>query len=61
MARIHDRVPVMLQDDEVDSWLDPVLADPEQLTRLLKAPHEDFLECYPVEKESIKLGSHRRT
>jgi putative SOS response-associated peptidase YedK len=56
MARIHDRVPVMLQDDEVDSWLDPVLADPEQLTRLLKAPHEDFLECYPVEKSLLNSG-----
>ena len=56
MARIHDRMPVMLQDDEVDSWLDPVLADPGHLTRLLKTPPEDFLECYPVEKSLLNSG-----
>ena len=55
-ARIHDRMPVMLQDDEVDGWLDPALSDPERLTRLLKAPPEDFLECYPVEKNPLNSG-----
>ena len=55
-ARIHDRMPVMLQDDEVDGWLDPALSDPERLTRLLKAPPEDFLECYPVEKKLSNSG-----
>jgi len=56
MARIHDRMPVMLQDDEVDSCLDPALSDPGRLTRLLKAPPEDFLECYPVEKNLLNSG-----
>ena len=55
-ARIHDRMPVMLQDDEVDSWLDPALSDPGRLTRLLKAPPENFLECYPVEKKLLNSG-----
>jgi len=53
MARIHDRMPVMLQDDEVDVWLNPTLSDPEALTSLLKAPPEDFLECYAVEKSLL--------
>jgi putative SOS response-associated peptidase YedK len=53
MARIHDRMPVMLQEDEVDSWLNPALSDPEHLTGLLKAPPEDYLECYPVEKSLL--------
>jgi putative SOS response-associated peptidase YedK len=56
MARIHDRMPALLLDDERDRWLDPALSDPERLSTLLKAPSEDFLECYPVEKSLLNSG-----
>jgi putative SOS response-associated peptidase YedK len=56
MARIHNRMPAILRDDEVDTWLNPGLSDPESLTHLLKAPPEDFLECYPVEKSLLNSG-----
>jgi len=49
MSRIHNRMPAILQDDQIEQWLDPT--DPLQLAELLKAPPEDFLDCYPVSKE----------
>jgi putative SOS response-associated peptidase YedK len=51
MARIHNRMPVILQDDQINTWLDPTVSDPQQLSQLLKAPPEDFLDCYPVSRE----------
>jgi SOS response associated peptidase (SRAP) len=51
MARIHNRMPVILQDDQIKQWLDPAASDPLQLAELLKTPPEDFLDCYPVSKE----------
>ena len=54
LARIHNRMPVILPDDQIDTWLDPTVSDPQQLGELLKPPPEDFLDCYPVSKG--KLG-----
>jgi SOS response associated peptidase (SRAP) len=51
MARIHNRMPVILQDDQIDTWLDPTISDAQNLNELLKAPPEDFLDCYPVSRE----------
>ena len=53
MARIHDRMPAILQDDEVKTWLDPRLTDSRQLHALLKAPPENFLDCYPVDPKLV--------
>jgi putative SOS response-associated peptidase YedK len=36
MAGIHDRMPVMLDDEVWDTWLDPALADPGELIALLQ-------------------------
>ena len=51
MARIPNRMPVILQDNQIDTWLDPTVSDPQQLGDLLKAPREDFLDCYPVSRQ----------
>ena len=56
MARIHNRMPAILQDDAVDTWLNPGISDPESLTYFLKAPLEDFLECHPVENSLLNSG-----
>src|SRR5262249_12874162 len=53
MARIHNRMPVILQDDQIETWLDPAVSDANQLTDLLKAPPEDFLDCYPVDPKLV--------
>ena len=50
MAKIHNRMPVILHDSQVGTWLDPTVSDPKRLGELLKAPMEDFLSCYPVSR-----------
>ena len=57
MARIHNRMPVVLQDDCVKESLDPTVSHPRQLGELLKAPPEEFLDCYPVTRKvnSVRL------
>src|SRR5262245_7922575 len=51
MARIHNRMPVILQDSQINSWLDLTTSDPQKLSQLLKSPPEDFLQYHPVSKE----------
>jgi putative SOS response-associated peptidase YedK len=43
--------------DQIDTWLDPTVSDPHQLGELLKAPPEDFLDCYAVSRQinSVKF------
>ena len=57
MARIHNRMPVILQDEQIDTWLDPTVSDPQRLDELLKAPPEDFLDCYAISRQinSVKF------
>jgi putative SOS response-associated peptidase YedK len=56
MARLHNRMPVILQDDQIETWLDPTVSDPLQLGELMMAPTEDFLDCYPVDKALLNSG-----
>ena len=51
MTRIHNRMPAILQERQIEQLLDPTASDQLQLAELLKAPPEDFLDCYPVSKE----------
>jgi putative SOS response-associated peptidase YedK len=57
MARIHNRMPVILQDDQIETWLDPTVSDRQRLDELLKAPPEDFLDCYAISRQinSVKF------
>ena len=47
IAALHDRMPVVLERDTWDRWLDPRPADPGELLGLL-APSEADLEIYAV-------------
>jgi len=47
IAALHDRMPVVLERDTWDRWLDPRPADPGELLGLL-APSEADLEVYAV-------------
>jgi putative SOS response-associated peptidase YedK len=59
MVRIHNRMPAVLQDDQIDTWLDPTVSDPRHLS--LKPPPEDFLGCYPVSRKvnSVRLDESK--
>jgi len=48
MSPIHNRMPVLLSDREVDTWLDPSVEDTELLANLLDPFPDDELEIYPV-------------
>ena len=47
-ARIHDRMPVILDPEVEARWLDRQLVDPRDLLPLLRPYPADRLEAYPV-------------
>ena len=48
MAPVHDRMPVLLDPDNWDEWLDPSNADLQALQRLLVPAADDVLTMHPV-------------
>ena len=49
MAPLHDRMPVILDQEDFDFWLDPKFNDREQLESLLVPYAADELQTYPVD------------
>ena len=50
MADIHDRMPLVLEHDVWDRWLDPELQDREELEAMLHSGPEGTIEHYAVGK-----------
>ena len=48
IAPIHDRMPVILDREHYDRWLDPEVDQAELLTPLLSAYAPDDMEAYPI-------------
>jgi putative SOS response-associated peptidase YedK len=48
LAPIHDRMPVVLDEDAWDPWLDPANADVGQLEAMLQPAPDDWFDVYPV-------------
>lgn len=48
MARVHDRMPVILADRDADDWMNPREPNPPTLKRLLIPAAEDVLQMRPV-------------
>ena len=44
----HDRMPVILQKEDEDTWLNPDISEPAQLLPLLKSYPADKMETWPV-------------
>jgi len=51
----HDRMPVILPPDAVDTWLDPTEDDPDKLQKLLVPYDADKMRRYPVSK-SVEIA-----
>jgi len=51
MQEIHDRMPVILNRDVENRWLDPKLNDPAVLLGMLKPYPSELMEYYNVSKE----------
>jgi putative SOS response-associated peptidase YedK len=45
---IHDRMPVILDSDDYDVWLDPDLKDVSAVSEFLKPFNASAMRCYPV-------------
>lgn len=50
LAPIHERMPVILDPEEYDLWLDVSVHDPDVLLPLLKPYEGETLEAYPVDR-----------
>ena len=48
LTPLHDRMPVILEPEDVARWIDPHNEDPATLTDLLRPAPDGTLECYPV-------------
>lgn len=48
MAPLHDRMPVILRGDGIDTWLNPAIAEPAQLQPLLAPLPDDLLKATSV-------------
>lgn len=48
IARMHDRMPVILCDRDADDWMNPREADPHSLKRILIPAAADVLEMRPA-------------
>jgi putative SOS response-associated peptidase YedK len=47
-SAIHDRMPVILDPDAYDLWLNPAMQDVEPISELLKPYDARLMRCYPV-------------
>jgi len=47
-SAVHDRMPVILERDDYDLWLDPWMQDIEAVTELLRPIDHRVMRCYPV-------------
>ena len=48
LAEVHDRMPVILEPEDYDLWLDPGFTDLDTLTAMLKPFDAVLMKCYPV-------------
>lgn len=48
MGTIHDRMPVILSEEDESLWLDPDLHEPKRLKPLLVPCAEEKMDAYPV-------------
>ena len=50
LAEVHDRMPVVLDQQDYEYWLDPSFQSVEKLKSLLRPSSEDFFEVTAVDK-----------
>ena len=48
MSQIHDRMPVILPQEDESKWLNPAVHDSSELSRLLKPFDKELMEVYEV-------------
>jgi putative SOS response-associated peptidase YedK len=56
MARLHNRMPVVLAQEDENAWLDPQLAAPSQVLEILSRSAGVPLAAYPVSRRVNKAS-----
>jgi putative SOS response-associated peptidase YedK len=51
LSGIHQRMPVILKDEAVTSWLDPKITDKNILNDIVLHNFEENFDYYPVSKD----------
>ena len=54
---VHDRMPVILDQDSYDFWLDPGMNDVQVISELLKPYDPSQMRCYPVSSRVNNVGN----
>ena len=57
MAAIHDRMPVILEPQDFDMWLDCDAHDADEVTHLMKPAADDVLEFWPISTAVNKVSN----
>lgn len=50
MAPVHDRMPVIVDREDYDRWLDPAVLPPQAIEDILVTPHAQGFEMYAVSR-----------
>ncbi|MDP9839155.1 putative SOS response-associated peptidase YedK [Neorhizobium huautlense] len=57
LSRIHDRMPVVIGQEDFTRWLDCRLQEPREVKDLMKAVDDDFFEAIPVSDRVNKVSN----
>ncbi len=57
MASIHDRMPVILEPEDFDAWLECDETDVKPAARLMKPARDDVLEAWPISTDVNKVAN----
>ncbi len=56
-SAVHDRMPVILEPDDYDLWLDPGMKDVAAASELLKPYDARLMRCYPASSRVNHVGN----
>ena len=56
MMPIHDRMPVILSEEQWDTWLSPAEHRPEKLLPLIRPHESESMQTWPVTHELNRVG-----
>jgi putative SOS response-associated peptidase YedK len=56
-SAVHDRMPVILERDSYDLWLDPGMRDAGTACEMLKPYDVRLMRCYPISTRINHVGN----
>lgn len=59
MAAIHDRMPVILDERDLDTWLDPEIQEPERIRPLVRPCPPEWLTAHEVSRDVNSVRNNR--